>query len=574
MFCSNCGTKLQDGAKFCHNCGAPVISNTAPAENVIPEAPAQMPEPTFAAPVFTPAEHEIPVSSVPEPVFEPEITEIPEPAFAAPEFMPAEPVVEEAPVFEMPQDAYTGTASPYTSASPFDQNAPVSADAPKEIGGEVPAYSYTYGMPQSSATKTADNSVPAGNPYTAAAPVTQTQGAYTAPAGSKKGSKSEKRKRLIAIVIVFALLAGCWYWFFGRDGKDGGGDHTPVPDPSTIPADTTDDPTQLPEYALALEAFENGDYDTALGLLGFILKEYDDETGEIFQTYKDVCSEKYVNIFETKEYAANEDFVLMVYDLVGDPSSTIADVFYTEWLKSIYLGESGDDFDAVFARAEQYLTEENKNTLSQLHSMTTTLAGMIAENMDAEKRDVCCYALHVQRSMLDIIMGANGGKPLHINVEGYEHSHLIIYKDDSTGYYYAYYGDLDENGKRTGTGTMISSYDSTDEEIHVYWYHCDWAGDAPNGQFLEYYREYDSELNALNTLAWYGTLKEGLYDGDFYEIYEDVTYTCVMSDGKHTMKYGEADNGNIATMIREDGQEGYLWMSPEAFEGTYGVDFY
>jgi hypothetical protein len=40
------------------------------------------------------------------------------------------------------------------------------------------------------------------------------------------------------------------------------------------------------------------------------------------------------------------------------------------------------------------------------------------------------------------------------------------------------------------------------------------------------------------------------------------------------MKYGEADNGNIATMIREDGQEGYLWMSPEAFEGTYGVDFY
>ena len=142
MFCSNCGTKLQDGAKFCHNCGAPVIFNAAPVEAVFTEdAPVEIPEPSFSAPVYTPSETLTPDTCIPEP------------AFAAPEFTPAEPVVSEAPVMEMPQDMYAQTASPYTSASPFDQNAPVSAEAPKEIGGEVPSYSYTYGMPQSSAMR-------------------------------------------------------------------------------------------------------------------------------------------------------------------------------------------------------------------------------------------------------------------------------------------------------------------------------------------------------------------------------------------------------------------------------------
>ena len=569
MFCSNCGTKLQDGAKFCHNCGAPVISNTAPAENVIPEAPAQMPEPTFAAPVFTPAEPEIPEYSVPEPVFEPEITEIPEPAFAAPEFTPAEPVVEEAPVFEMPQDTYTGTASPYTSASPFDQNAPVSADAPKEIGGEVPSYSYTYGMPQSSATKTADYSVPAGNPYTAAAPVTQTQGEYTAPAGSKKGSKSEKRKRLIAIVIVFALLAGCWYWFFGRGGKDSGGETEPSP------SVTVEDPTELPEYAEAVSALENGDFETAIPILEDLSKRYL-ESDEVYGKLLEAYGEKFLNVFDTQEFAANEAFAVKFAELMPDNTATLLDAYYSDWLKGIYRGELGDDYGEVFSRAKQYLSEDNIATFEKLINLDVVFANVLAAAVDEKSLDLACYAFSEYSDIVELFMMSHKEEPARIKVEGHEYSDVIVYYDDANDRYYAYYGQLDENGAREGKGSLVCLYDQAEDSFRVYWYQSEWSGDIPNGQFYECLKEYDSELNVLDSTVWYGTLTHGLYDGLFYEIYEGNTYVgeysegkCVSRDESHT-----TESGAIACMIGLDDPSLFLYMMPEYFDIVYGVDFY
>lgn len=62
MFCGNCGTSNQDGAAFCANCGAPLVSNAQPV-NAQPEyaQPAFAPEyaqPGYApeyAPEYTPA---------------------------------------------------------------------------------------------------------------------------------------------------------------------------------------------------------------------------------------------------------------------------------------------------------------------------------------------------------------------------------------------------------------------------------------------------------------------------------------------------------------------------------------
>lgn len=43
MFCIECGTKLSDGSKFCHNCGAKVVTPTAPAQVPKPD-PKKSPE--------------------------------------------------------------------------------------------------------------------------------------------------------------------------------------------------------------------------------------------------------------------------------------------------------------------------------------------------------------------------------------------------------------------------------------------------------------------------------------------------------------------------------------------------
>ena len=585
MFCSNCGTKLQEGAKFCHNCGAPVISNAAPAETA---------EPAFTVHVFTPVEPEITSASVQEPVPEPapaDVTEpsfstpvytpsetqtpdtcIPEPAFAAPEFTPAEPVVSEAPVMEMPQDMYAQTASPYTSASPFDQNAPVSAEAPKEIGGEVPSYSYTYGMPQPSTAKATENVSSSDNPYTTSAPEPQTQGAYTVPAGSKKGSSSEKKKRLIAIVIVFALLAGCWYWFFGRGNKNSGGDITPSPDP--VPSQTSvTDPTELPEYAEAVSAMESGDYDTAIDILEELSDQYQ-ESDEVYGKLLEACGNKYQYIIDNNAYSSNEDFLNRICGIMPENADTFRDNYYTGWLKSVYRGDSDGELRELFDRTSQYLSEENRELMERILSYESTIAELIASYLDEGKRDYAAYVMYAQNTIVQAMMEARGNKTKYIHVDGYNNSDVIVYYDEENDRYYAYYGGLDENGKRSGNGTMLCRYESTEEDFKLYYYTCDWSGDLPNGSFDEYVITYDMDLNVLDIDGYKGTLSHGLYDGVLQELYKGEWYNAEYSGGKIVSNYGTDDNGNIIFALNPDDQNKYLYIPPKYIDEVYGVDFY
>ena len=65
MFCQNCGTFLEEGVKFCPNCGTPVAMPEAVNEAVAAEEPA---EPVTEEPVYEQPVYEQPVNE--QPVYE------------------------------------------------------------------------------------------------------------------------------------------------------------------------------------------------------------------------------------------------------------------------------------------------------------------------------------------------------------------------------------------------------------------------------------------------------------------------------------------------------------------------
>ena len=79
MFCTQCGTKLPDDARFCTNCGASVAPKTATQAPASAETPAAEPAPA-EAPAVDPGETVVTLDAVEptsEPAPEPEtVTEI------------------------------------------------------------------------------------------------------------------------------------------------------------------------------------------------------------------------------------------------------------------------------------------------------------------------------------------------------------------------------------------------------------------------------------------------------------------------------------------------------------------
>ncbi len=138
-FCSNCGNKIPDGAKFCMSCGTPVVIMPAPAAPAAPVA--AEPVVTQPEPVAVPEPEPIP-EVVPEPVQEAVPEPVPE-VVPEPEPMPVqeaapEPVAEPEPVQPQIQQPVQPQVQAVASTYPPGTMIGLDVEEPDMESGEEP----------------------------------------------------------------------------------------------------------------------------------------------------------------------------------------------------------------------------------------------------------------------------------------------------------------------------------------------------------------------------------------------------------------------------------------------------
>ncbi|MCH5324249.1 MAG: zinc ribbon domain-containing protein [Eubacterium sp.] len=122
IFCTKCGTQLDDNAKFCYNCGAAVLPIEAPAPQPVPQ---QAPQAEFSQPVPQPVPQQAPQAQFSQPAPQPFPQQGPQAEF--PQTAP-QPFPQQGPQAEFPQPA----------PQPFPQQAPQYARTVPQQGQQPP----------------------------------------------------------------------------------------------------------------------------------------------------------------------------------------------------------------------------------------------------------------------------------------------------------------------------------------------------------------------------------------------------------------------------------------------------
>ena len=567
MFCSNCGAKLADNARFCMNCGKPVTSFVA--SPTIPYTEGNAPA--------TPVQASVPVQS------------------AAPAVQtPAYPVQPGTASQSMPQIADVNSPLSVPAAQPTSSQ---SAGLPYAQQAQTPQYTYTPPVPGQNPPFTDSAKQPTAVPSYARQPAQVPQ--YTvpvsgqnppfAPSGMQTPAPAPIKRKgwlvFLAVALIVGLLGGGIYYFFIRNA---------------------DNPDQYIQQAY--EAYDTGDLDGAIKAMEKAYELAPDNEAVLValdQYYWEAGREAFIN----GDYGTCVDLFKKMRTIGISDTDTINSALsnaYNLWV--ITLGTEGDTEKAleVLEEARPYISEEDYNDrLSELtpeapgsddppvqpeppivdpepvptpvppyepepgkkpvvENVTdiNTLAQRIAGLTDNGDFDTATMILPLYYD--DIVLPkVEAGSSLLVELdETYDYPYVIFYNNAGDEYqpYYVYYGELDRDLKRSGDGWILHGSITEEEGIHLYFYFSKWKNDKANGEFTEY-NVFGEDLS--DVIIYSGSVKDYLYDGPIAIMWTDGNlYFATYHDGLPEI-LGDAGDGQKIVAYTEDGV--YWLKQPEEF---------
>ena len=568
MFCSNCGTKIDDNAKFCLNCGAKVM-------------------PVASVPSVSDTETVYPVQTPDQPA-------------------PAQPAQPDQNF--MPQ----GTIFPMGYDSAEEATKTVAESAPSQVPQQTPV-----SVPQAMAQETAvpnPTPVPGANPPFVQSPPSMGQTPqYTAPPVAKAPKKKKGKGWIIAVaaLLVLALIGGGLYYVKSYrpqqqskeyqqkalDAYHAGDLDTAMeylekayeisPDENvskalgavyyeiSYNATQEGDTSKAVEYAEKWYALLPNDDDLKVQLITAYWDIAFDAGGEgDYRTAIDYCKkiealgvpkeEMKTSLFNYLNGAYN--LLIMDLTMAGDTDQALmvleegkpylTDDEYNSRLAEINGDSSGSD-DSGSGSSSQPADDGEKPVVEEVTDINT-LAQRIAGLSDNQHTPSSALILPLYTEYVDPLI--SGGQPYTVKLDSsFHYDYVRFYPSDETeGGYYVYYGQLDASGNRSGEGWIISCF-NTDTGLDLYFYNADWVNDIANGFFVEY--NFFGEDFSEQTM-YTGTVKDYLYDGSIKIVWKNgETYYATYNNGVPEVLGDDPDDGQKIIAYNEYGD---LWLKVPA----------
>jgi hypothetical protein len=245
---------------------------------------------------------------------------------------------------------------------------------------------------------------------------------------------------------------------------------------------------------------------------------------------------------------------------------------YLTYVRTLLLDGRTEKASGTVTSAADYVSEEGLTALqelldsfSQLSTFAETVAGM---SDSGEHKDICSMIDEI-KPLIIICSDTSSGRQPVVRVKEHSHEYVVFYRH-SSGQYYVFYGDLTDEGRRKGNGTIYYDGRSTSKDM-LYYYTSGWENDRPNGQFSEHEftgSHYDTET------VYEGSLKDGFFDGKI-----SITW------GSAGVYYGEYTGGKVIVQDIDEETGRYIIAYNEAHDdflsfpndpssSRFGVDFY
>ncbi len=367
---------------------------------------------------------------------------------------------------------------------------------------------------------------------------------------SSKGTPG-KKGYIAAAAAVIILLAGLWYAFRIWPQK------------------------QFKKfYSAGSQALEQFDYEKAAEnlALAYKIKQDDPSLNEmLYMAYQGVYDQKLQDGDLESAIAAGSGMVGLIPENDEDIKKSLGRL-YISYVRTLLLDGRTEKASKAATAAEQYINEEDLGSLKALQesfSKLSSFAEKVAEMADGgQHRDICTMIDEIKPDIIACSDTSTGRQPV-VRVKDRSHQYVVFYRH-SSGQYYVFYGDLTDEGKRTGTGSIYYDGRSTSKDM-LYYYTSGWENDKPNGEFSEH--EFTGSRYGTET-TYEGMLKDGFFDG-----------RIAITWGSSGVYYGEYASGKVKVLeideetgryiiAYNEAHDDYLSFPNDPSSSRFGVDFY